>query len=298
MDAKSIVESYTYIEPVVALGVLAALFARKQIRNILPLSLLLGIVILDDIAYLVLHAIGMYERSIGYTKDLPAYNIYFAIHWTCYALSAAVTYLLIRRLYQLALEPLAGLQHLGMIVFRWVAVASVLIAIFASITPKVTPVEFIISAATQLQRTQSIMVLCLLFFLTCTAKPLAFTYRSRIFGVGIGLGMIACNDLVQSAWMAQTASFYTLYNIIKGVVVLTSMMVWIVYYALPEAKRGLVTLPVSSPLLRWNDIGVALGYPETHVVVTAEGRPLFGESEMEAMRVSQSKAAFNTGHVA
>jgi hypothetical protein len=290
MDTKAIVESYfTCIEPALAFIALVALFRSKQIRTILPLSLLLGLVIFGDVAYLVLHAIGVQERL--HHQPMLAYNIYFYIHWICYTLGAGVTFFLLRRLFQMAMDPLAGLQRLGMIVFRWVAVASVLIAVFSSVTPNVSAVKFLISAATQLQRTQSIMVLCLLFFLTFTAKPLAFTYKSRIFGVGIGLGMMACTDLVESAWIAQTPSMYSTYNLVKGGVALTAMLIWIGYYVMAEANRGLVTLPVTSPLLRWNEIGVALGYPETHVVVTSDGIPMFGEAEVEAMRLSQGRQA-------
>ena len=237
--------------------------------------------------------IGVHERMAHH--PMMAYTFYFGIYWTCYIIEAGLIFLLIRKLYQMALDPLAGLQYLGMVVFRWIAVASVLIAVFTSISPNITSRDFLVSAATQLQRTQSILVLCLLFFLTFTAKPLAFTYKSRIFGVGIGFGMMACNDLVQSAWLlSDQHTFYTWSNVLKGAVVLTAMVVWIVYYSLPEAKRGLVTLPVASPLLRWNEIGVALGYPETHVVVATNDRPLFGEAEVEAMRLSQTKSAFGT----
>jgi hypothetical protein len=276
-----------------ALIALALLWRAKQFRTILPLSLFLLVRLFADAAYLVLHPIGVHERMAH--QPMVAYTAYFYTYWCCYIIESGLIFLLIRRLYQMALDPLAGLQYLGMVVFRWIAIASVLIAVFTSISPNITGDQFLISAATQLQRTQSVLVLCMLFFLTFTAKPLAFTYKSRIFGVGIGFGMMACNDLVQAAWISsEQHSLYTWSNVVKGVVVLTAMAVWTVYYALPEAKRGLVTLPVASPLLRWNEIGVALGYPETHVVVTSEGRPMFGDAEVAAIRQSQRKPAFGT----
>jgi len=292
MDAKAIVESYNFIEPVLAALTLVVLFRARQVRTILPLSLLMAAVIFDNLAYHSLHLWAIRERE--HHSYLLAYNIYFYTHWICYALEAGITFLLIRRLYELALEPMAGLRYLGMVVFRWIAVASVLIAVFTSITPHVTALQFFVSAATGLERTQSVMVLCLLFFLTFAAQPLCFTYKNRIFGVGIGLGLMACTDLVGSAWFSQDPSFYSMYNVVKGMVAVTAMIIWTVYYILPEAKRGLVTLPVSSPLLRWNDIGIALGYPETHVVVASEGVPLFGASGVESTQIEQGHSSFST----
>jgi hypothetical protein len=294
MDTKSTIETLVYVQPTLALIVLVLLCRANQFRTILPLSLILIVRTISDVAYLVLHPIGVHERLAH--QPILAYGIYFYTYWGCYIIESGLIFFLIRRLYQMALEPLEGLQHLGMIVFRWIAVASVLIAVFTSIAPNVTGSEFLMNAAMQLQRTQSVLVLCMLFFLTFTSQPLAFTYKSRIFGVGMGFGLMACYDLVQAAWLPHDPhTIYTLGNVLGGAVSITAMTIWSVYYALPEAKRGLVTLPVTSPLLRWNEIGVALGYPETHIVVTADGRPMFGDAELEAMRISKNEAAFDSG---
>jgi hypothetical protein len=285
MDPKAIVHVFNYVEPALALLALIVVVRCKQFKNVLPLSLFLILRIVATTVYLLLVPIAHHEKMAH--QPVTAYAFFFYFYWISYIIEAGLIFMLIRRLYQMALDPLVGLQYLGMIVFRWLAVVSILIAAFTSITPNATGVQFLVSAATQLQRTQSILVLCLLFFLTMTAKPLAFTYKSRIFGIGTGLGIMACTDLVQSAWLSGNPSINGYYNVIKGGVLLSAILIWGVYYALPEAQRGLVTLPVTSPLLRWNEIGVALGYPETHVVVTAEGRPLFGDAELEAIRLSQ-----------
>ena len=40
----------------------------------------------------------------------------------------------------------------------------------------------------QMQRTQSILILCLLLFVCFAIRPMGLSYRSRIFGVSLGLG--------------------------------------------------------------------------------------------------------------
>ena len=46
---------------------------------------------------------------------------------------------------------------------------------------------------------QSILTLCLLLFVCFAIRPMGLSYTSRIFGVSLGLGIMATTDLVQSA---------------------------------------------------------------------------------------------------
>jgi len=58
-----------------------------------------------------------------------AYQTYFYVYWTSYALEAILSLLVIYSIFKLAMAPLKGLQTLGMLVFRWVAAISVAVAI-------------------------------------------------------------------------------------------------------------------------------------------------------------------------
>ena len=68
-----------------------------------------------------------------------------------------------------------------------------------------------------MQRTQSILTFCLLLFVCFAIRPMGLSYTSRIFGVSLGLGIMATNDLVQSAWLAFHPQMGTAYNLINGV---------------------------------------------------------------------------------
>ena len=45
-----------------------------------------------------------------------------------------------------------------------------------------------VAVVSQLQRTQSILTLCLLLFVCFAIRPMGLSYSSRIFGVSLGLG--------------------------------------------------------------------------------------------------------------
>jgi len=58
-------------------------------------------------------------------------------------------------------------------------------------------------------------------------------------------------------------------NIVLQVAITLVLGGWIGYFLMPEpqAEREAITLPVSSPLIRWNEIATALGHSTPHVVV-------------------------------
>ena len=131
-----------------------------------------------------------------------AYQPYFYTYWISFAVESILALIVVYSVYRLAMAPLKGLQQLGMMVFRWAASISVVVALGSAFAPEMTRTKYLIAAISQLQRTQSILTLCLLVFVCFAILPMGLNYGSRIFGVSLGLGVLATNDLVQSAWLA------------------------------------------------------------------------------------------------
>src|SRR3984957_4989478 len=154
-----------------------------------------------------------------------AYQIYFYVYWTSYALEAILSLLVVYSIFKLAMAPLKGLQTLGMLVFRWVAAISVAVAIGVAVTPHLSGINFMVAMITQLQQTSSILTLCLLLFVCFAIRPMGLSYRSRIFGVSLGLGMMATFNLVNSAWLAHYANMYSLFSLINGLAVGMTLLV-------------------------------------------------------------------------
>jgi hypothetical protein len=187
------------------------------------------------------------------------------------------------------MEPLKGLQTLGMLVFKWAAGISVAVALGSAFAPNMTGTKYLMAAISQLQRTQSILTLCLLLFVCFAIRPMGLSYSSRIFGVGLGLGMMATNDLVHSAWLGLYPSMGGIYNMINGVVICVILATWTAYFAIPEPKRRLIVLPTTSPFLRWNQISQALGDSPGFVAIGGVPPELFAPAELEVMRRASLK---------
>jgi hypothetical protein len=175
-----------------------------------------------------------------------------------------------------------------MLVFKWAAGISVAVALGSAVTPDTTGTKYIMDAISQLQRTQSILTLCLLLFVTFAIRPMGLSYSSRIFGVSLGLGIMSTNDLVQSAWLG----LYKMggaYNYVLGVASCLVLATWTAYFALPEPKRRIIVLPTTSPYLRWNQISQALGDSPGFVAIGGVPPELFAPAELEVMRRASLK---------
>src|SRR5277367_4428134 len=162
-----------------------------------------------------------------------AYQVYFYVYWISYALEAILSLLLVYSIFKLAMAPLKGLQTLGMLVFRWVAAISVAVAIGVAVTPHQSGIHFMTAMITQLQQTSSILTLCLLLFVCFAIRPMGLTFRSRIFGVSLGLGFLATASLINSAWLAHSPNMYSTISLINGLVVGLTLLIWSAYFAFP-----------------------------------------------------------------
>ncbi len=59
--------------------------------------------------------------------------------------------------------------------------------------------KFLLGIVVQAMRCESIFILSLLLFLMLAAGKLGLSYRSRVFGISFGFGIMAASDLVVSA---------------------------------------------------------------------------------------------------
>jgi hypothetical protein len=128
--------------------------------------------------------------------------------------------------------------------------------------------SLLLASAQVLMRSQSVLALCMLTFLAFASNTLGVPFRSRIFGVTFGLGMISVSNLVISAFFGHQTSLINTPNLVHQVVELSAIAVWAGYFVQPEPARRLVTMPVTSPLMRWNDVAQTLGNPAGQVAVS------------------------------
>jgi hypothetical protein len=273
-----------YIEPLLC-GMLIYFLVRSKAAR--QFSFLLGLLFVRLGCSIICLPL-LYFCARGIEKHL-AYQAYFYVYWVSYALEAILSLLVIYGIFKLAMAPLKGLQTLGMLVFRWVAAISVAVAIGVAVTPHLTGIKFMIAMVTQLQQTSSILTLCLLLFVCFAIRPMGLSYKSRIFGVSLGLGFLSTVSLVDAAWFTRSPNMYSTISLINGLAVGLTLLVWSAYFAFPEPKRRIIVLPTTSPFLRWNQISMALGDDPGFVAVGGIPPELFAPAELEVMRRASAK---------
>lgn len=284
MTQNAFLDSLSYVEPLLCGIALVMLVRSKAADKFAYLVALLSVKITASVICLPLLLFGV--RVLGLHRAYPAY---FYTYWTSYAIESILSLLIIYSVFKLAMAPLKGLQTLGMLVFRWVAAISIAVAIGVALSPHLTGTKFMVAMVTQLQQTSSILTLCLLLFVCFAIRPMGLSYRSRIFGVSFGLGLLATTDLVRSAWLSHNSNMASAVNIVNGLAICFTLCIWSVYFAFPEPKRRMIVLPTTSPFLRWNQISMALGDEPGYVAVGGVHPEIFAPAELEIMRRASAK---------
>jgi hypothetical protein len=234
-----------WTEIAICLLVLCFLATRGALREYWALGAFLAVRALSDSTLMGLRLLA---RQIG---KQSAYKIYFFVYWPSFAVESVLAILILYGVLRIAMAPLKGLQWLGRRVFIGVALVSCLVSLWVCLGVHSTGIGALVFVISQLQRAQSMFVLCLLLFITFALRPLGLTYRSRTFGITLGLGIMSTNDLVQSWWLTFHPNMPTTFALFNGVLFCAILLLWTIYFALPEPGRK--ELNSDSPIRRWNE---------------------------------------------
>ncbi|HZQ45116.1 MAG TPA: hypothetical protein VFA99_17835 [Acidobacteriaceae bacterium] len=278
------------VECVVSFAVLGLFFYGRHWRKFAPLT---GFLAVQAISAAILIPILFFRKATGLSLPM-AYDILFCTSWISAFAEALLTIGVIYHVYNEAMRPMQGLQRLGRIIFRWVAVVSVAVSLAFAAGPhntNTTIAGIAAAIAPQLQQGVCVLTLCLLLFVCFAIRPLGLTFRSRIFGVALGLGVMTTAFLVQAAWFA-TSGAHSLYSpiyIVGTVGTLLAACVWGVYFLLPEPERKMILLPTTSPFFTWNRISEALGDEPGYVAVAGFKPQMLAAAELKVLSSASHK---------
>jgi hypothetical protein len=237
-----------YVDLFLSVAVLCMLVFRRQWKAYWALGLFLVLRLVSYATFTVLY------QATRRNNLHNGYVAYFRFSWMEFAVESLLALLIVYGVVRLVLQPFQGLLKVGTVIFSTLAVASELSGLGAAFGAH-SGTRFLIAAISQVQRTQCLLVLGMLLFAFFAMRPMGISGRSRIFGVGLGLGVLAINDLAQSAWLWFPPT-RSLMSMVNGMVVCAILILWVVYFALPEPERG--NIDFRSPLRRWN--GICLGW--------------------------------------
>ncbi len=201
-------------------------------------------------------------------SGVHAYYVYFYVYWVSYGVGAILMLRVLHEMFRHAVRSIPGVQKLGQPIFLWAITVSLILAFASGMTPHTTGMNLLLAAAQVLMRSQSVLALCMVTFLAFASNTLGVPFRSRIFGVTFGFALMALNDLVTAAFAWRAPGLAVTANLIHESLYLASIALWAGYFLQPEPARRLVTMPVTSPLMRWNDVAQTLGNPAGQVAVS------------------------------
>ena len=219
----------------------------------------------------ILEVILNLHRFVSIDNTLQ-YSVYFYTYWSFYTLGAIAIFFVIQEIFCHVTEPVPGIRRFGLLAFRWVAIISFIISVSSSLPLKGVGAG-LMSIGFQVMRCVSILELCLLAFLALFIHSLGRSFRSVAFGIALGFGVQAAMELILSVVATRSSVLDVNINLALQVVITCVLTGWMAYFLLPqpEAELEAITLPVSSSLIRWDEIASALGHSTPHVAVGQAG---------------------------
>jgi len=190
----------------------------------------------------------------------------FVIFWGVYAAGAVLLFFVCMEILRSALSAFSGLKNLGLMIFRWAAVACGIVT-FSSISFAHKGILIIPEIAFGMMRAVSILELCLLAFLCLSMKALRLSVSDMAFGMSLAFGLISANDFVVASLLSHSIALTAPMQLVYESMILVAVGTWVAYFALPEPVREPLLIPVNSTVYRWNEIASALGHTGTQIAV-------------------------------
>ena len=261
---------------------LGLLFWKKALQNRFPAT---G-------AYLGLHIVSVpfllfaLFESQGHSQAFNYLGLYTYGYFAVYILSAVLLFFVCAEVFRSALAPFPGLSKIGMVLFRWAALISIIVSV-TSISSNASRhwgltaalshggIDLISAVAYALMHSASILELCLLAFLCLGMNALRLSPRDMGFGISLGFGLMAASDFVLSSLISSSTLPTAPVQYLEEAMILTALMIWIAYCVLPEPVSKPVVMPVTSRIYRWNEIATALGHTGTQVAAQQPANSFF-----------------------
>ena len=182
-------------------------------------------------------------------------ELYWHVSWFGQSLVFLLRFGIIGETIAHLLRPYPALRHLGIAVFRWAMVVLILVAVaVARFVPAVDGTPPLLAGLLVLMRTVNLVQCGLIVVLFVFSSYFGLSWRSRVFGIALGLGIIASVNLALTAIGTQIGA--TEKGYIHDFVVFftydTSLLIWLAYFLLPEpAPRAVNNVPANN-LQIWN----------------------------------------------
>jgi hypothetical protein len=190
---------------------------------------------------------------------------YYSVYWVGTALANMAAIAVLYEVFCAAFRPFAGLQDLAKIVFKWAAgsifFTGIVVFLSTSGSSAGAPHHWLAASVQDYERIVGVMECTLLIFLFIGSQHLGLSMRNRVFGFALGFGFDAfCRLVVYSALMNSHISKVPFWSEFLPMGYYTALLIWMGYLLKREPATESIHIPVTSPLLRWNEVALQLGH--------------------------------------
>jgi hypothetical protein len=231
-----------------------------------------------------------FRKSLGIPMA-TSFNIYFYTWVITSLVEHALLLMIVYNVFRSAMKPLNGLHRAGTVIFRWVCAVSIALSVGLALAPHMNGTTYFATLVGQVQQGISVLTLCLLLFVCFAIRYLGLTYRSHIFGVSLGLGVLSTGALIQAAWYS-TGAAHTLYSpvyLFSALGTCAALLTWSAYVVMPEPERKMVLLPTTSPFFLWNRISEALGDEPGFVAISGFKPDMLAPAELAVLTAASRR---------
>jgi hypothetical protein len=231
-------------------------------------------------SYLIFRVIADVVLDLMYFANLGNYVVYYYAYWVQSALADIFAFAVLNELFCAAFKPFAGLRDMAQVVFRWAAFALLLIGVVVFCSSALPTARRVGILVVNLERSISVMQVAMLLFMYMGSSYLGLSKRSHVFGLSLGFGISAVANLVFLFVMPLLGRRpNVVLQQLPTIVSVVATFLWAAYLASPEPEREAVNVPVTSPLLRWNEVAMALGHSGGRVAFVDNPEPFMPNVE-------------------
>jgi hypothetical protein len=220
--------------------------------------------------------------------------VYYSSYWVGTAMADMFKIAVLYEIFCAAFRPFAGLQDLAKVVFKWAAASILVVGLLVFVSNPATQssvrLYWLFLSVTSFERVVRVMECALLIFLFMGSQHLGVSKKNRVFGFALGFGIDAFFQLlVFSALATSHISKMPFLAQLLPMVYFLSLLIWVGYLVQPERAREALHIPVTSPLLRWNEVALALGHTGGKVALNSDAEPFMPSVERMVEQVMQKE---------
>ena len=251
MNAVDTIEAITIATPIAGALAVYGMVRSKTYRTY---SGLLAILITGFVFELTFGSLRSVSSPIQATDR---FEIFFWGYWATYLLCGFFLYVTIRQVLHEVMAPLPGLARLATLIYGWLVIILIIVAISSSFMPFETRAMIGWALQRQIERCVGIMELSPLLFVLVIAGRVGLSIGSRPVGVAIGLGIASAVEFMASALALDIHDVLSPASVTMQIGRLLAISVWAIYFLKADAPRKDIGLSPASPLSRWNEVGLA-----------------------------------------